>query len=319
MYFRSPSGKAAVGWEEIDGSVYGFSDEGILQTGWIERDGHRYYLDAQGRRQDGWQTIEGATYYLGDDGAMRTGWTQVDGKTYLLDENGHKLTGIQTVEGKKYFLDQNGAMKTGWVEEKGKYYYYDGKGVMQTGMITVDGEQFFLSEDGSVEPGWHEEEDRTFYVCSDGYVLDTEGETGSYGRLVIRGIGLDVQLFTAGSRDEYQEIVDRADSALVVEERRDVEPAIADRRSQGFDMEKVEKGSAAVVMYADGTVQEFTCIRKATGTNTGKDVIDEEGTSIWRQNEGGLCAYSHAGTGDQNTDRVAIVFWSPVDAGDHET
>ncbi len=316
MYFRSPSGKAAVGWEEINGDVYGFSDQGILQTGWIERDGQRYYLDELGRRQTGWQTIDEETYYLGDDGAMQTGWVRADRKTYLLDENGHKLTGRQTVNGKKYRLNRDGVLLTGWIEENGKKYYYGQDGAMQTGFVTIGGERYYLSEDGTVEPGWHWENDSRFYVCSDGFVLDAEEETGDYGRFVVRGTGLDVCLFTAPSREEYQTVVDNENSALVVQERRDLEPVIADRRSQGFDMKKVKEGSIALVLYPDGTVQEFSCSRWTTGSNMGTDVVDETGRSIWKQNEGGLCTYSSAGGNDP--DEVIVCFWTPVLSGTEE-
>ena len=316
MYFRSPSGKAAVGWEEINGDVYGFSDQGILQTGWIERDGQRYYLDELGRRQTGWQTIDEETYYLGDDGAMQTGWVRADRKTYLLDEKGHKLTGRQTVNGKKYRLNRDGVLLTGWIEENGKKYYYGQDGAMQTGFVTIGGERYYLSEDGTVEPGWHWENDSRFYVCSDGFVLDAEEETGDYGRFVVRGTGLDVCLFTAPSREEYQTVVDNENSALVVQERRDLEPVIADRRSQGFDMKKVKEGSIALVLYPDGTVQEFTCSRWTTGSNLGSDVVDEAGLSIWKQNEGGLCTYSSAG--ENNPDEVIVCFWTQVLSGTEE-
>lgn len=316
MYFRSPSGKAAVGWEEINGDVYGFSDRGILQTGWIERDGQRYYLDELGRRQTGWQTIDEETYYLGDDGAMQTGWVQVGRKTYLLDEKGHKMTGRQTVNGKKYRLNADGVLLTGWIEERGERYYYGPDGSLQTGFVTIGGERYYLSEDGTVEPGWHWEDDSRFYVCSDGFVLDAEEETGDYGRFVVRGTGLDVCLFTAPSREEYQTVVDNENSALVVQERRDLEPVIADRRSQGFDMKRVKEGSIALVLYPDGTVQEFTCSRRTTGSNIGSDVVDEAGLSIWKQNEGGLCTYSSAG--GSNSDEVIVCFWTPVLSGTEE-
>ncbi|MDO5131485.1 MAG: hypothetical protein Q4D81_00705, partial [Eubacteriales bacterium] len=330
MYFRSPSGKAAAGWTKIGKSRYYFSPEGEVQTGWLEIDGKKYYFDGQGccltgwQKIDGkevylgedgvlrtgWQEIEGEEVYLGEDGAPRTGWTQIDGKQYLLDKNGRKQTGMQTVKGKTYYFDHDGAMKTGWISIEGKKYYFDKKGVLQTGLVTADGETYYLSEDGMIEQGWHEEDGGRFYVCSDGFVLDPGGETGSYGRLVIRGMDLDVCLYTASSREEYQKIVDRENCALVVQERRDLEPVIADRRSQGFDMTKITVGSRAVVLYADGNVQEFSCIRRTWGTNTGADVVDEFGTSIWRQNEGGICSYSSAGTG--NKEDVIVVFWDPV-------
>ena len=310
MYFQPGSGKAATGWTDLDGNTYYFSDQGEMQTGWITVDDQKYYMDEKGCKCTGWQTVGEEEYYLGEDGSMQTGWVTVDDDTYLLDEEGHKCTGNQTVDGKDYFFDNEGVMRTGWSMSGGKRYYYAEDGSMKTGLITVGGEKFYLGEDGAVKPGWHEGDDGSFYVCSDGYVADPQDGTGNYGRLIVRSVGIDVWLNTGRSRDDYQSIVDEENSALVVEERRDLQPVIADRRSQGFNLSGITEGSSACVIYADGTVQEYVCTRATTGRNLGNDVVDGLNMSVWRQNAGGLCAYASAGTKDPA--QVITVFWEPV-------
>lgn len=311
MYFREGSGKAAVGWEKIGDAEYYFSPDGILQTGWLDLEGKRYLLDAEGRKCTGWRTVDGEKYYLGTDGVMQTGWTEADGKKYLLDEEGHLRTGRQAEDGNEYFFDTEGALRTGWVRNGDRLYYYGKDGVMKTGLIEVDGTRWYLSPDGEVRSGWQTQDGESFYVCSDGYVPDTTKGTGNYGRLIVHSAGLDVNLYTARSRDEYQDVVDAENSALVVLERRDVEPVIADRRSQGFDLSGVEVDSTAAVIYPDGSIKEFVCVHTTKGINLERDVIDLEGGSLWEQNEGGLCAYASAGS--ENKEEVIVVFWEPLD------
>lgn len=310
MYFKPGSGKASVGWAEIEGNIYYFSDKGEMQTGWQTLEGKKYYMDEKGCRCTGWQTIDGEEYYLDEEGAMQTGWLTVDGDTYWMDSEGHKCTGKQTVDGKDYFFDNDGVMRTGWSYTNGKRYYYGSDGSMQTGLITVDGEKFYLGDDGAVDPGWHEGDQGSFYVCADGFVADPAEGTGNYGRLIVRNAGIDVFLYTGSTRDDYQSIVDAENSALVVEERRDLEPVIADRRSQGFNLSGIVKGNTACLIYADGTIQEFVCSRTATGRNLGTDVVDSLNISIWKQNAGGLCTYASAGS--RNAGEVVTVFWEPV-------
>ena len=104
--------------------------------------------------------------------------------------------------------------------------YFDENALMRTGRITLGDDSYYLEDDGTVLPGWHEEEvydeendetvTETFYVCRDGYILDTDKETGSAGRLVIHDCGIDVRVFKPSSRDDYQKITDEENSALIV-------------------------------------------------------------------------------------------------------
>ena len=117
-------------------------------------------------------------------------------------------------------------------------------------------------------------------------------------------------MYLARSRKNYQSITDAEDSALVVKERRDHEPVVADRKSQGFDLTGLQDDAFAYILNTDQTIQEYSCVRIVEGTNKGDDVVDENGDSIWRQNEGGICTYSSAGKPDRT--RVIIAFWTPA-------
>ena len=331
-------GRMVQGWLTMDGEEYYFAADGTRSTGWLLNEGDWYWLRADGSRYEGWGRINGERYYFHPaDGKMQTGWLR-DGKDwYLLSATGKMLTGDQEEDGRLYYLEEDGTRYSGWrtCKDGRRYYgdidghalvgwnevddnlmYFGETGIMQTGRIELDGDSFYLEDDGTISPGWHEiengiEDVERFYVCRDGFILQTDKETGNSGRLVIHDCGIDVALNKARSRDDYQSITDAEDSALVVKERRDVESVIADRRSQGFDIaEAVEEKSYAYIVDSKGQITEYVCTNSSLGHNTGEDVVDKENKSVWKQNAGGFCTYTSAGNGEAGA--VRIVFWQPV-------
>lgn len=342
MYLNT-DGKAARGWSTVDGHTYYFGDNGICRTGWLQLEDGKYYLGKDGNRVTGWKDIGGKRYYFDENGVMQSGWVQIQDTWYLMADSGEMLRGEQTVDGKTYLLNEDGSMFSGWYEVKdteaaegnpegsaaGKRYYkssgeaakgrtvieddryYFGDDLfMRTGWLDLDGEEYFLEEDGTVQAGWHETEEEDFFVCDDGYVPDLEEPTGDYGRLLIRSAGIDVPVYTAAEREEYQSIVDEEESAVAVKERRDVEYVIADRRSQGFVLDDVKEGATAYLINASGEIMEYVCDRVCIAVNEGDDVVDDEGESIWRQNDGGFCTYASAGSEDKS--EVIADFWQEV-------
>ena len=326
MHFGK-DGKAEKGWYSEKGKSYLFSNEGIMQTGWAQLKDGKYYLSSSGERLSGWQDIDGKKYYFTDDGKMQTGWQELDKNWFLFAKSGEMLTGEQKVDGKIYYLNEDGKMLTGWRDtEKGKVYhvssgesatgwtdtddgrfYFSAEGILQTGDTEIDGEAFHFEDDGTVDPGWHESDDGDFYVCYDGAILDTDSDIGNYGRLVIRDCGIDVAVYEGKERGKYQDIVDKEDSAVAVKERRDVEPVIADRRSQGFELDNAEEGTIAYMITSGGKVEEYACIKAEIGKNDGGDVKDDDGNSIWRENQGGFGAYAR--TGGEDTSEVFVTLW----------
>lgn len=67
-YYKD-DGAMAVADTMIDGMLYGFNSEGMLQNGLVSKDGKTYYYN-NGIRQTGWQTIHGKRYYFNSDGSM---------------------------------------------------------------------------------------------------------------------------------------------------------------------------------------------------------------------------------------------------------
>ena len=57
--------------------------------------------------------IRDRTYYLQEDGTFKTGWVEKDGKKYYYEENGNLVKDtFKDIDGKKYAFDANGEMIT---------------------------------------------------------------------------------------------------------------------------------------------------------------------------------------------------------------
>ena len=61
MHTKADAG-ITIGICEIEGSLYYFGEDGVMQTGW--------------------QKISGGTFCFEDDGVMKTGWQKIDGNIY---------------------------------------------------------------------------------------------------------------------------------------------------------------------------------------------------------------------------------------------
>ena len=72
-----------------DGSDWKFLVNGEAYTGWLtDTDGHRYYFSENGVMQRGWIKLNKKRYYLDEDGILQTGTLTIDGKKYTFDSNG---------------------------------------------------------------------------------------------------------------------------------------------------------------------------------------------------------------------------------------
>ena len=335
-YYLEEDGTRVTGWKEIDHKRYYFDKNGAMQTGWIniadawylmadsgemltgdQSEGSKsYHLNEDGTRYTGWYDTEDGKRYYRKNGEAAQGWYEIDGERYYFSEDFIMQTGFVRIDGEICFLEDDGTVEEGWHEafreaedenpdEDTENEDTEGEepedGVTTEGEDTVDEEP----EDEGPDPDEYGYED--FYVLDDGCVLDFDGEAGDFGRLLIRKAGIDVAVYTAESREEYQPIVDKENSAVAVKERRDVEYVIADRRSQGFDLKDIEEGDSAYLLRGRTEIMKYVCTRVCIGTNSGEDVVDDKGASVFRQNEDGLCTYSSAGQSDPA--KVIVAFW----------
>ena len=176
------------GWVEKDGIRFYQDFHGDPVSGWLELEEGRYYFREGGIPALQWQEIDGITYYFGDNGIMHTGWLEKDGKLHYFGGNGTMvvgwlwledgryylrdgalLTGWQEISGGTYYFSPEGIAALGWAEIDGSKYYFD-DGIMATGPVELEGEVYYFNEDGTMHTGWLEQDGGNdyFYHLEDG-------------------------------------------------------------------------------------------------------------------------------------------------------
>ena len=159
-YYLTQNGKAATGWQLVNGYWYYISDSCEMLTGW--------------------RSIGGSWYYLNDDGAMATGWKSVNNQWYYLDGEGIMKTDWQYINGKWYYLYSDGSMATGWVYSRGSWYYLNGDGSMATGWLSNSWRWYYLNGNGSMATGWKQVGDKWYYMNGSGEMQSNKWISGIY-------------------------------------------------------------------------------------------------------------------------------------------
>jgi glucan-binding YG repeat protein len=187
-------------------ATYYVEDDGSLHKGWLEEDGHTYYLEpelstgvfyaydtaagieeyladkeghvytAKGWVEDTDQYGMTARYYLNEDHTLYRGWLDLNGSRYYLDPK--LYTGVFTAydkeagENKKYLADKDGRLYTqaGWIDDTDK------NGIK---------ERYYLNKDGSLYSGWLELDGSRYYLSPelqiDDFWIQTPGtQDGKY-------------------------------------------------------------------------------------------------------------------------------------------
>ena len=96
----------------------------------------------------GWLQKNGQKYYFRTNGQMLTGWLQKSGKMYYFRTNGQMLTGWLQKSGKKYYFRTNGQMHTGWLQKNSKKFYFKANGQMVTGRYKIGNKWFTFDKNG---------------------------------------------------------------------------------------------------------------------------------------------------------------------------
>lgn len=155
------------GWLELDGGRYYFHDDGTPSLGWQHIGGIPYYFDENGIMVTGWQELDGQRYYFGYNGTMVENWLWLDEGIYFL-RDGVMVTGWQEIEGQRYYFDENGIMALGFADLEGSRYYFGRDGAMVTGSADIDGQQYRFLEDGTMFTGWQDTDEGRCYYLPDG-------------------------------------------------------------------------------------------------------------------------------------------------------
>ena len=178
-YYIKENGKAAVGWNTIDGKDYYFATyDGVLKRTGITNDG--YLVDENGAKvtEKGWHQLRWDSgylywYYVKEDGKAAKGWADIDGKEYYFNSTlGVLETDEITPDG--YLIDHNGAKVTGegWHQLQNKYdnvvwCYIKSDGKPALGWNTIDGKEYFFNKgNGKL---------KVDQILKDGYYVDENG------------------------------------------------------------------------------------------------------------------------------------------------
>ena len=154
----------------LAGGIWYWYDNNVDRSGWVKKDGIRYYRDFHADPVTGWLTLEEDTYYFEDGGIPYTGWMELEGNTYLFRDDGVLTIGWKELDSSVYYFDDSGSMVTGWQELDGKRYYFGGNGTMVVGWLWLDEGQYYML-DGVMVTGWQTIDDGLRYFAEDGTMV----------------------------------------------------------------------------------------------------------------------------------------------------
>ncbi|MBI6023966.1 cell wall-binding protein [Clostridium perfringens] len=174
-YYVENGGKAALGWNKINGTWYYFNSDAKMVTAptrIFDKDSSKekiYFFDKNGayRRYSGWyelKPVDGETcwYYFGEDGLAKTGWQTINGNKYWFAPNGIMCKGTSTifenevedgcykVDLPTYLFNESGALVTseGWhkvtLYDEDKWCYIDNTGVCKKGLEKINNKYYYF-------------------------------------------------------------------------------------------------------------------------------------------------------------------------------
>ena len=143
----------------LDGQLYNADDytgEVIQVAQWIEKNGKRYFSNAEGALyKNQFITFGTPKFYMGIDGVVKTGiFSTLDGQLYNADDyTGEVIQVAQWIErnGKKYFSNASGELyKNQFISFGNTYYYMGSDGAVVVGSFYYNGENYSSNSEGIV-------------------------------------------------------------------------------------------------------------------------------------------------------------------------
>ena len=184
-YYVENGGKAALGWNKINGTWYYFNSDAKMVTAptrIFDKDSSKdkiYFFDKNGayRRYSGWyelKPVDGETcwYYFGEDGLAKTGWQTINGNKYYFEFHGRMYKGVSTIFEKEvdedfyrvdlptYLFNESGALVTseGWhkvtLYDGEKWCYTDNTGLCKKRLEKINNKYYYFEpHNGLMETG----------------------------------------------------------------------------------------------------------------------------------------------------------------------
>ena len=175
-HFGEGSKRLKTGWSiTLDEKEYYSDNNGVMQFGWINSDGYKFYIEKDTGAYKGIHQINGKWYHFGEGTSrLKTGWSiTVDKREYYSDKNGVMQFGWVSADGYKFFIDKDTGTYKGIHQIDGKWYHFgEGTSRLKTGWsITVDKREYYSDKNGVMQFGW---------VSADGYKFFIDKDTGTY-------------------------------------------------------------------------------------------------------------------------------------------
>ena len=152
-YYMGKDGAAMTGvFKAPDKNIYYADETGEIasKAQWIEKDGKRYYCNAEGELYVNMMIKFGPyRYYMGKDGAAMTGFFKApNNHTYHADQTGELIRKAQWIEqnGKRYFSNEDGEIYTNQFLYFGATKYFVGPDGAVRDDINFDGIDFGIRQ-----------------------------------------------------------------------------------------------------------------------------------------------------------------------------
>ena len=149
--YQAANGSYVTGLQKINGQLYFFNSDGVLQTGKLkDAAGNMYIANSQGVIYTNQFFIyKKKRYYAFEDGKLAKGLQTIGEDLYYFRPNNAKMVkkAKKTVNGATYYFTADGkAAKNTWVKISGKYYYFESDGRMARNKFI--GTRWYVDQDG---------------------------------------------------------------------------------------------------------------------------------------------------------------------------
>ncbi|MCR4702843.1 MAG: hypothetical protein K5665_04155 [Saccharofermentans sp.] len=196
-------GAAYIGWKNINGSWYHFSDDkswyndirmgryGQIDYGWFtDKDGSNYCFDSNGKMMTNtwYDQGDGVWFYFGSDGRAYEGWHKLGGKWYWFnkwyDNDSYDLNiarGVTDVyEGNGVYgtcvFSDDGELLYGWQQVNGKWYYSAANGfAYRSKWFDYCGKKYYFNSQGVMVAS-----EKEYYIDGKLYNFDSNGACSNY-------------------------------------------------------------------------------------------------------------------------------------------
>ncbi len=151
----------------------------VSGTGWVTKNGQKYYYSSDGEPVKGKTMLDGKLYFFDPaTGAMKKGWFKVNKNYYFANSNGvlvtnkwksgryltsggEAATGWTEINGTSYLFSASGKQRSGWTKYQ-KAYYYCIKGVVQKN-TWIDKKKYYVLGNGVRAAEWQNIDGNTYY------------------------------------------------------------------------------------------------------------------------------------------------------------